>query len=102
VILYHETDEEGVKGIRAHGFGVSHTGDSPGHSWFYESAARCIRTASRRGWLVVVDVPDDVVEPYGCTFEDGSPYLGNVSIPREVANDFRSAFRFRPLGDNDL
>jgi hypothetical protein len=90
--LYHATDEDGAQGICAHGFGVSHVGDCPEQSWFGDNGALAGQSASRRGWLVIVEVPeplpDDIASRYPYMFEDGTPYAGNLLLPWGVVNRY--------------
>ena len=97
MILFHVTDKAGAQGIRTRGFGVSHLPDSVDCSWFNTDPELCRRTASHLGWLVVVEVPDHLAEPYRATFENGTLDIGDFCIPWGVVNRFRDSFRFEQV-----
>jgi len=93
VQLFHGTDDQGVRGIRAKGFRVSHVGDSAGCSWFADSRDGATTGSAARQWLVIVDISDDKAEKHRYRFEDGEPYFGNFCIPFDVVNAV-APFRF--------
>jgi hypothetical protein len=94
-VLYHATNEEGIKGIKAHSFAVSHLPDSVGNNWLSTDLGECLRLAGRGSeGLVTAELPDENLEEHHSRSEDGTPYLGDYWIPWEVVNSYQSTFRF--------
>ena len=96
VFLFHGTDDEGVQGIQADGFKVSHVRDSAGRAWFADTPEGATTGSADRRWLVIVDLPADIAEIYRYRFDDGEPYLGNFCVPFDVVNA-AAPFRFEKL-----
>jgi hypothetical protein len=94
-VLYHATDEEGIKGIKAPSFAVSRLPDSASNNWLSIDPDNCLRLAGRANeWLVTVGLADEIAEQRHSRSEDRMPYLGNYGIPWEVVNAYQSTFRF--------
>lgn len=94
VRLYHSTDNDGKRGIERDGFAVTHGKDYPGCSWFQPSRDRQV-TSWRRDWWVIVDIPDEIVEPHRIVYAGGLLDEFNIPVPWDVVNRFRP-FTFEP------
>jgi hypothetical protein len=92
VELFHETDEDGKRGIEGDGFALSLHPDLSGRASL--SSRRSETMSSRgKGWLVVVTMCDDVAEPYRDQHVDGELDRTHFSLPFDVVNACRP-FRF--------
>lgn len=71
MLLYHETDRATAERIEREGFGDEHGSGAtrPGFAYLSRHPTPRVPTASKRGWLVVVDLPD--AEQYVARDEHG-------------------------------
>lgn len=93
--IFHSTDDAGREAIERKGFAVTFQGDHSGDSWFALFRDRQV-TASRKGWWVVVEMPEEVVRAH---HEPPDPY--KVRIPFSVVNQY-GPFAYERWGEQPM
>lgn len=63
--------------------------DRAGTVGFASSVADAAVRASRRGWVIQVELDDHVATAYQEVFDDGAPYPGYFAVPIALANTLR-------------